>query len=250
MRLCSTLFVLLAACDPAPAPAPVGARTEMRAPTPALAYVEYVSGGAAANARLPTVVAVHGLGDTPESFLELFHDFPLEARFVAPRAPIPWGPGFAWMTTRVRDGQEAALAREIDASADRLVALIERLRTRSDVAGAPVVAGFSQGGILTYAVRVKRPDLVRAALPVAGLLPEAHLGTLRRCQRGEAPIVAFHGESDVVVPFERDRVLVDRLRALGCDVTLQSFPGVRHLIPPEVRQSLYDALARAITPTR
>jgi phospholipase/carboxylesterase len=251
VRLSSALLVLLCACDRAPrAPEPTRARAELRAPArPSLEYVERVTGGAAQNARLPLVVAIHGLGDTPESFIELFEDFPLPVRVIAPRAPTPYSSGFAWMTTRVRDGREADLVREIDASTERLVALIERLRRRPDVEGLPLLTGFSQGGMLTYSITLARPDLVRAAFPIAGMVVHSRIAAIERCAQDAPKIHALHGEADVVVPFSADQTLVERLRAQGCDVTFQTFPGLRHLLTFEVRAALYDALGRALTPT-
>jgi phospholipase/carboxylesterase len=217
---------------------------------PALTYVERVTAGAAAHARLPTIVAIHGLGDQPENFVTLFEAFPIPVRIVAPRAPTPWGDGFAWMTSRVRDGDEVTLAREIDASTARLVALLEVIVAREDVAGPVLLTGFSQGGILTYAITLARPDLVRAAFPIGGLLPSGRLTTLPSAQTGSPRIIAFHGDRDTIVPYARDVALVEALRTRGFDVTLETSEGVGHVIPERMQAGLYDALARALTPSR
>lgn len=252
MRRCSVLLVVLVltACHGAPArEAPRPAR-EAPAVEPALGFVEITTAGAPASARLPTILAIHGLGDTPESFAEIFRGFPVPARVIAPRAPTPWGEGFAWMTTRVRDGQEAELAREVDASAARLVALMERVAARRDVQGPLLVTGFSQGGILTYAVTLARPDLVRAAFPLAGLLPESRLPSLPRARPDAPSILAFHGEADVVVPYARDVALVNALHGRGHVVTLRSYPGVRHVLPEPLLEDLFEGMRAALTPSR
>lgn len=250
--------VLLGACDAEPAPhrggRPGATHTRTRGneptPLPELDYVERVVGGARASDRLPTLVAIHGLGDTPEAFVELFAALPVPMRVVAPRAPHAWSEGSAWMTTRVRDGDETELGREVASSTEALVRLLERLRTRPDVDGRLLVSGFSQGGILTYAVTTARPDLVRAAFPIAGLLPRAQLDALRRAPAPAPPILALHGAADRTVPYDRDVVLVERLRALGWPVELATFADVRHVVPDVVRARLYAAIEGALRPTR
>jgi phospholipase/carboxylesterase len=248
------LAFIAAACDHAPStprPRTERARSEVRAPSVALLdTVEFVTGGAAATERLPALVAIHGLGDTPEAFATLFEALPVRARIIIPRAPVPWGEGFAWMTTRVRDGQESALAGEIEASTARLVTLVEHIAARPDVQGPVVLTGFSQGGILTFAVTLARPDLVRAAFPIAGLLPTSHMTALRTAPANAPPIRAFHGDADVVVPYARDVALVSALHDRGYDATLTSYPGVRHVLAAELRADLFTALGHALTPTR
>jgi phospholipase/carboxylesterase len=248
------LAFFVAACDHAPStsrPRTERARSEVRAPSaPLLDTVEFVTGGATASDRLPTLVAIHGLGDTPEAFSTLFDGLPVRARIVVPRAPMPWGEGFAWMTTRVRDGQESALAREIESSTARLVTLVEHIATRPDVESPVVLTGFSQGGILTFAVTLARPDLVRAAFPIAGLLPSSHMAALRTAPANAPQIRAFHGDADVVVPYARDVALVSALRERGYDASLTSYPGVRHVLVDQLRADLFAALAQALTPTR
>ncbi len=106
-----------AGCRPNPAVSggsPEAAATSVPGPTnrPALEYIERVTGGAAEDARLPMITAVHGLGDRPEHFEALFDDLPLRARVILPRAPKPYSGGGSWFDSAgycrsaVRDGDE------------------------------------------------------------------------------------------------------------------------------------------------
>ena len=61
-----------------------------------LPYVELVTGGAAADAELPLILALHGRGDTAEDFATLFRGFAVPARVAVLRPPHPWGSGQAW----------------------------------------------------------------------------------------------------------------------------------------------------------
>src|SRR5690606_1905208 len=85
---------------------PVAERNEA---APHLEFVERLAGGAAATDRGPTVIAIHGLGDTPESSARLFDSLASPARLVYPRAPLAHHGGFAWTKHRIRGGDERAL---------------------------------------------------------------------------------------------------------------------------------------------
>ena len=54
-----------------------------------LGWIELLTPGALAEEPLPLIVAIHGLGDSPERFQELVRTLPFPARVVVPRAPDP-----------------------------------------------------------------------------------------------------------------------------------------------------------------
>src|SRR6185369_5788604 len=69
-----------------------------------LQYLEVLTGDAAPGDAVPMVVALHGLGDHPESFRLLLDDLPARARVVFPRGPMPHGEdGFSWFDFHADD---------------------------------------------------------------------------------------------------------------------------------------------------
>ncbi len=213
------------------------------APAP-LEYVERVTAGGRPEDTLPLVIAVHGLGDRPERFVRLLEELPFAARVVAPRGPTPRGRGHAWFPVAKLPPVPDDPAREagIRESAAKLAELARWLAAHRPTRGKPVITGFSQGGILSFAVAAHHPDAVAAALPVAGALP----ASLRPARAPSVPVRAFHGEADDVIPFAAGDETVKALRAAGADVTLRAYPGVRHAIPPAMRADLYAALAELL----
>jgi phospholipase/carboxylesterase len=151
---------------PPPAPAPRVAEAPVR-----LGFVTRVTADADAQARLPMIVAVHGLGDRPEDFITLFAALPFAARVVAVRGITPYGDGFTWFPPGDADREPGAFLAATRAIAADLPALTRRFPT----CGAPVITGFSQGGMLAFAVAAHAPGALRAAIPLAGRLPAAAL---------------------------------------------------------------------------
>lgn len=193
----------------------------------------------------PVVVAIHGLGDVPESLVALVEACRLPVRVVAPRGPTAHHGGWSWYDVGLGPGGAVRDEAQIRASADRVGALIVALSRRDDTVGRPVVTGFSQGGVLAFAVAALHPDVVGLAVPIAGALP-ASLVAAGRSGPGGPRIRALHGEADAVVPVAEAQATVDGLRAAGRDVELVRFPGVRHEVTAEVHREVCAALASAL----
>ncbi|MFT6162882.1 MAG: phospholipase/carboxylesterase [Myxococcota bacterium] len=214
-------------------------------PTQALMHVVVVSerGGTRVGEPLPTVVALHGLGDRPEDFIHALDGLLGPVRVVAVQAPQPWGEeGRAWWTRRVASGDWEALSGDVAAAADALEPLLEQLGQDNSVCGKPVVTGFSQGGMLSFALAGRHPEHIAGAVPVSGMILDGVATSTW------APTRALHGDADIVVPFAPTHAAVARLSAAGEDVSLQAFPGVEHRIPSTVRQAWYREL-QGLLPT-
>ncbi|MET0340938.1 MAG: dienelactone hydrolase family protein [Polyangiales bacterium] len=210
-------------------------------PKPPLAFVERVL-NAAADARLPLVIAMHGLGSTPESLLELFDGFDQPVRVVAPRAPDPWSVGSSWYPIDAPDRAPPVVKRR----AVEVLALIDRVKKQRPTLGLPVVTGFSQGGVLSFALAAYHPERLGAAVPMAGWLWPSMTG-FRKAPAGFR-VVALHGKDDHRIRYAQGEQTVARLREAGTDATLLGFDGVDHYVSPEMRvryhQTLREALAK------
>lgn len=231
----------------APAPTPVAKPPVAARPKAAeLHYVERILGDAEPEDTLPMIVAIHGLGDDPDHFAHLFDAFPGTARLILPQGVDPTEQGgWSWFPIRARSQDVEGLATGIEASADKLAAMIAALEKTRPTAGAPIVTGFSQGGMLSFTLAVKHPEAVGFAVPVGGWLPPP-LWPEAGPTNAHPRIVALHGTADNAVHFEPTKTCVDALTDKGYTVELKAYEGVRHAIPPQVRTDLYDLLADAV----
>jgi phospholipase/carboxylesterase len=205
-----------------------------------LTYVERQAGGGP-DEVLPMVVAVHGLGDTPENLGDaLVAELGRPARVILPRGPKPHGGGYSWFDLSAsNEAMLAGIERATALVAGGVGEIVKRRPTR----GKPIVLGFSQGGMITFALAARHPSLVGAAFPVAGFLPPP-----LDPPRGAAlpPLVAFHGAEDRVVPAQLARASVDRLRSLGVRAEIHVYDGLGHSISNELRGDLRREVAGAM----
>lgn len=186
----------------------------------------------------PLVVAVHGMGDRPEHWIESWRSFPAKVQIALPRAFTRHGDGFSWF--ELRDGMsDDELGAEVSASEAKL------WKGVASLAGARriLVTGFSQGGILSFAMASRHADRVAKAFPVSGSCPGP---ILPKNNARTAPLVAFHGTHDQVLAFKWGKAAVDAFRQQGNDAVLREYPGVGHTITSEMRADLWAELARAI----
>jgi phospholipase/carboxylesterase len=231
-------LVGLAAC-PQVSPRPESTHVD----TAPLVYDEVVTGGASADETLPLVICLHGLGDSPAGIRSLATDFPGRARFVLPQAPTPYFSGFAWFPFYDGHGTPQQYADGVRTAATRVAELIRRVRALRPTRGATIVTGFSQGAMISYGLAAQHPELIGAAFPLSGYLPSP---LLPRAGTRLPPIRSMHGDADDVVPLALDQASVAALRALGADVALHVYPGVRHTITAQMGDDLNAELAAAI----
>ena len=164
---------------------------------------------------------------------------------VLPQAPTPYGDGFAWFEYRFRDQDPDALAQGIAEASDRLARMLNVLVKQRPTRGRAVVCGFSQGGMLSFALALRHTELLRYAVPISGMLPP-RLWPERSPRGRSVPLHALHGTADTVVAFDADQRLVAHLRQLGYPAELSVFEGVGHTIAPAMSQDAVDALVRAL----
>ncbi len=205
-----------------------------------LQYLETVVGDADPESPLPMLVDLHGMGNLPELVGRGFEDLGMPVRLIRPAGPHAQLVGRSWYPLDPRE----VMTTEVRRSTDRLAELIEHLSETRPTIGKPIVTGFSQGGVLSFALAAFHSDVISAAFPVAGFLPNelpARVGLAPAL-----PVVAFHGADDDP---SACRETVDAMRAQGWDARIEVFPDLGHDMNAELRGRLRDEL-RAALPRR
>lgn len=237
-------------------PAPASAKPAKSPPSPATAapssyagftFIEDTIGPtgseAGANAPLPLIIGLHGLGDVPEHFIHLLRELPLRARVAAPRAPLPYGPGYAWLPPRRPHNidERAGPVRQV---AEQLAPAIAALAAAHPLCGRPIVVGFSQGAMVAYGLAVSPHPGVRAVFPISGYLPPSLIPT--RAPAGAPSIVALHGTADGIVALPDDEGSIPGLTRAGYAVELRTFPGIEHTVSPQMRAELAERIRNVV----
>lgn len=148
----------------------------------------------------PLVVLLHGRGSHEREILGLAGQLPAGPQYVAVRAPISEGSGFAWFANR-------GIGRPVEES---LRATMDWFRTWLDEVspvGRPVIlVGFSGGAAFAGGLLLDEPSRFAGAAILCGTLPfEAGLADSPGRLAG-VPVFVAQGDADHVIP----RELLDR----------------------------------------
>ena len=177
------------------------------------------------------VVLIHGRGADANDLADLapLIDPPAGARFVLPNAPKPFEAypgmtfGWTWFEGWPPEQQSVAESRAI------LLQFLDEITARHPTTSL-IVAGFSQGGMMSLDAGLRRE--VSGIIAMSGGLYEAGLPDLRTVAK--APILISHGTADDVVSVNYARRARARLEEAGFDVEYHEYPMGHQVVMEEI----------------
>lgn len=173
----------------------------------------------------PTIIALHGWGANALDLLGLAPHI-ARGRFLVlcPQGSLtfPIGPnanGFGWFPlTGGADADPAAVI----ASVDSLVAFVDAAQRRYAIASDKLaLLGFSQGGVLAYALALRQRQRFAAVAALSTWLPPPLIEP--GASLAQLPVLVQHGSRDPLIPAQRGQESVDGLRRLGANVVYREY---------------------------
>lgn len=173
------------------------------------------------------LVLLHGVGGN-ETHLATLGDMLQDTRVVLARGPLAFGPGqHAWFQVAFGPQGPRPDLQAAEQSRQRLSHFIEELQSVYAIPAAQtVVAGFSQGGIMSASLGLTRPELVAGFGILAGrILPE--IAPLLAAPAALKRVQAFigHGRDDTKLPVDWARRADAWLSELGVPHETRLYPG-------------------------
>ncbi|QTD34425.1 alpha/beta hydrolase [Pseudomonas fluorescens] len=191
------------------------------------------------------VIWLHGLGADRYDFLpvaEALQESLLSTRFVLPQAPtrpVTINGGYAmpsWYDIKAMSPARAIDRDELEASADRIIELIEEQRSSGIDASRIFLAGFSQGGAVVYHTAfLKWQGPLGGVLALSTYAPTFSDELELSASQQRIPVLSLHGQFDNVVQNSMGRTAYEYLKAHGVTVTLQEYPMEHEVLPEEIR---------------
>ncbi|MDR5828416.1 alpha/beta hydrolase [Caballeronia sp. LP006] len=182
------------------------------------------------------VILMHGLGADANDFVPLVPELRLAdapaMRFVfpnAPEIPVTANNGYvmrAWYDILSFEG----INRRVDeAGIETSVAFVRELVAQQNARGIAseriFLAGFSQGGAMTYQAGLTHPEKLAGLIVLSGYIPSKGLidASFSEANR-DTPIFAAHGSFDDVLNVRLGEEAVDFAREQGCTVEWNTYP--------------------------
>ena len=201
-----------------------------------------------------SVIWLHGLGADGNDFapivpqLNLSLDFGV--RFIFPHAPaipVTINSGYvmpAWYDIKQVDVDRHVDNEQLQESASRIHDLIDREIERGIQSTRIIVAGFSQGGAVSFEAALSYEQ------PLAGIMALstyfATVGTIKiNAIQQSIPILICHGEHDPVVSESLGKRSRASLEKLGFDPEYHSYP-IEHSVCPQEIEDVGNWISRVL----
>ena len=201
-----------------------------------------------------SVIWLHGLGADGNDFapivpqLNLSLDFGV--RFIFPHAPaipVTINSGYvmpAWYDIKQVDVDRHVDNEQLQESASRIHDLIDREIERGIQSTRIIVAGFSQGGAVSFEAALSYEQ------PLAGIMALstyfATVGTIKiNAIQQSIPILICHGEHDPVVSESLGKRSRASLEKLGFEPEYHSYP-IEHSVCPQEIEDIGNWISRVL----
>ncbi|MEC5385883.1 phospholipase [Uliginosibacterium sp. H3] len=184
------------------------------------------------------VILLHGVGSNESNLASLAAGIDPEVLVVLARGPLQFGPDqYGWFRVVFFAQGPRIDPAEADAARQTLTRFITQLETAYELQpGNTLVAGFSQGGIMSASVALSAPESVRGFAILSGrMLPELepHIASRERLAHLRAFIA--HGEFDSKLPVSWAERSEKWLGDLDVAYETHRYP-VDHTLSVEMRQ--------------
>jgi poly(3-hydroxybutyrate) depolymerase len=217
-----------------------------------LPYRMYVPTTYTGTKAFPLIVALHGLGGTEDAFFENYerklpplaeqHGYILAAPLgYRVDGSYGWGLGNAPADPVTKRIQEL--------SEQDVVQVLQHVRQQYRIDENRIyLMGHSMGGIGTWKIASKYPDIWAAIGPISGSGVPATLERIRHI-----PEVVVHGDDDATVNVAGSRTMVAKMKDLGTEVKYIEVPGGSHsgVVAPNLAAVIdfFDAHRKTVRPT-
>src|SRR5262245_15061932 len=190
-------------------------------------YRMYVPTSYNGSRAYPLIIALHGLGGTEDAFFENYDKAfpPLAERhgYIVAGAlgyrvdgSSGWGLGTPPADPNTRRTQ--------DLSEQDVMRVLELARKNYKIDNTRIyLMGHSMGGIGTWKLAAKYPDIWAAIAPFSGSGAPATLDRIKN-----VPEFVVHGDNDPTVNVQGSRAMVAKAKELGIDVKYVEVPGGNH----------------------
>lgn len=202
-------------------------------------FEELVTGGADPSDKLPMVVAFHGRGADARYMRPIIEKLDAPARVIIPRGTEPLGKNRMWWKTRSK-GDQGELTENMTQAAARFGPWVRDLARCRPTVGRPIVAGHSQGGMMTLGIAAVHPEKIHSGVAGSAWIPVG----MWRDDMATAHLV--HGEDDKIVDFDRTVAMVEDVTARGNDWDVEIVEDHGHNLSGRLRSAWLGKIAQAV----
>lgn len=175
----------------------------------------------------PILFMLHGYGSNEQDLFSFRENLPEDWIIVSFRAPKTTEfEGFSWYDIDFNNPERFV---DVDQANESLQAVLEHILSIVNkyglIDGKTHLCGFSQGGILCYALALKYPELFNRVACLSSYPEEKLLTDIVKDKKKLANLRFFisHGTDDAIIPLEWGRKAADLLYDLSCYFSFREY---------------------------
>lgn len=173
------------------------------------------------------LVLLHGYGSNEQDLFSFAPTLPEDWLIASFRAPLTtqYG-GFAWYDIDLMNIENRVNTSQATESLNAILTAILSIKGKYGLTESRThLAGFSQGGILSYALALKNPLMFTKVACLSCYAEEKLLADISKDKKQLEHLRFFisHGTDDAVIPLEWARKGADLLYDLGCYFTFREY---------------------------
>lgn len=179
------------------------------------------------NSKTPLLILLHGYGSNEEDLFSFIPTLPEDWLVVSFRAPMnSQYEGYSWYDIDLMNMENRI---DIPQAKDSLNGILENILKISNHYGLTDnethLCGFSQGGILSYALALENPQLFSKVACLSCYPEEKLMENMVKDKKKLERLRFFisHGTEDAVIPLEWGRKAADLLYDLSCYFSFREY---------------------------
>ena len=175
----------------------------------------------------PLLILLHGYGSNEEDLFSFAPTLPHDWLVVSFRAPMDsaYG-GYSWYDIDLMNVENRIDVAQAKESLAGIVDGILKITNQYGLTDNQThLAGFSQGGILSYALALQNPDLFSKVACLSCYMEEKLIDTSKKDKKKIEKLRFFvsHGTDDAVIPLEWGRKAADVLYEMGAYFSFREY---------------------------
>ena len=175
----------------------------------------------------PLLILLHGYGSNEEDLFSFAPTLPHDWLIVSFRAPMDsaYG-GYSWYDIDLMNVENRIdVAQAKDSLAGILDGILKITNQYGLTDNQTHLAGFSQGGILSYALALQNPDLFSKVACLSCYMEEKLIDSSKKDKKKIEKLRFFisHGTDDAVIPLEWGRKAADVLYEMGAFFSFREY---------------------------
>ncbi|MDR2206378.1 MAG: alpha/beta fold hydrolase [Flavobacteriaceae bacterium] len=177
--------------------------------------------------KTPVLFMLHGYGSNEEDLFSFTPNLPEDWLIISFRAPKGNGyGGFSWYNIDFLESGKIINVPQAEESLSKILKDINEIREKYRISeGETHLCGFSQGGILCYALALSHPEKFTKVACLSSYPEEEILTQIIKDKKQLQHLRFFvsHGTDDAVIPLEWGRRAADLLYDLGCYFSFREY---------------------------